>query len=1205
MNLENERIYQLLMNALDCLELTEGNRKLAESYLDMSGEEDRALLSGAEHQDFTKIKCAAESCNYVDYLQKRKLLEEYGRYVRFAAAVGGATAENVISYYDATSYLAPEQAAALRAASAVSTQYRLNKVPIRHLYRAGKENPQVLLDALDLCWQEADNARLLLAAVYLFAVSTAESQAGAKKGQGLLKMLFSKKDGAGEERPGVLRALRIVEDDLQNSMRELLAQTSDEEAEILKNYIKESDPGEPIPERVLQVFNKKMSPNEYLMKLLTGAAFFSVGHSRKAFAFLRIAMLADMYEALAACVEMSPQEWASQYTELLERSLDKSLIKDYIKWCLRNVQRVGFVQGSLKRMVQQYPDDIKTLLPDLDTEEYGVLMEKIRSGNISLYKALNNGADPLYREKMIKELTEWCNNVGLRELKGYLAGEESLEALLPYVDEWREKQKNYYSGWTLCCSWTKIMKIPNTGEDQLFRRALVMEALLMHGDCFTRANITGVERETSNAYYQGLNLENMVDMLELFEMEKLPMHYCLSAIEGMYDCFYNDKDKIVCRDFCVEALVKQTREKDASVREEFVRESKEGSAVVRLLCVMVLDKLGEEYKDALLACAADSSLQVREILAAVCVERREWEPEVKALLCSKKSQERELAITVLKQWGAENYREELTKALESEKSRKIKTLLCEVLGVAGDAAPQGQDGAGLTPEQFAADILKGGRKRKVAWAYETPFPEVHKTDGTPAGEEILQAILVSYADMKTPGLCADAARLAESLVPSELAAFMSELFGRWIEAGAEAKKKWVLYAASIHGREKVTPVLYRQIQEWPANSRGAMAMEGVKALALSGSADGLILVDQLARKCKFRQVKTAAGEALSYAAEQLGISRDELEDRIVPNLGFDHKMEQIFDYGSRTFRVYLNPSLELEVFSEDGKKLKNLPAPGKRDDEGKAQEANSSFKTMKKQLKTVVENQKLRLEQAMSVERKWTVEKWQELFVKNPVMHQFAIGLIWGIYEENALKDTFRYMEDGSFNTVDQDEYELPQEGLIGLVHPIELDEEALAAWKEQLEDYEVTQPIEQLERTVYRVTEEEKGKKELERFGGKLLNGLSLSGKLQGMGWYRGCVIDGGGYYEFYRQDGNIFVELEFSGVFIGDENEEVTVYGASFYQTDDAHKGIYEAARAENKLKLEDVNPRYFSEIVYQLTKATVSSHEQLPYPKCRGNR
>ena len=39
--------------------------------------------------------------------------------------------------------------------------------------------------------------------------------------------------------------------------------------------------------------------------------------------------------------------------------------------------------------------------------------------------------------------------------------------------------------------------------------------------------------------------------------------------------------------------------------------------------------------------------------------------------------------------------------------------------------------------------------------------------------------------------------------------------------------------------------------------------------------------------------------------------------------------------------------------------------------------------------------------------------------------------------------ETFRYMEDGSFNTEDEDEFELPEEGqntkFIGLVHPIEL----------------------------------------------------------------------------------------------------------------------------------------------------------------------
>lgn len=36
----------------------------------------------------------------------------------------------------------------------------------------------------------------------------------------------------------------------------------------------------------------------------------------------------------------------------------------------------------------------------------------------------------------------------------------------------------------------------------------------------------------------------------------------------------------------------------------------------------------------------------------------------------------------------------------------------------------------------------------------------------------------------------------------------------FMEQGAEAKKKWVLYAASIHGGDLIV-VLYRQIQEWP------------------------------------------------------------------------------------------------------------------------------------------------------------------------------------------------------------------------------------------------------------------------------------------------------------------------------------------------------------------------------------------------------
>ena len=175
-------------------------------------------------------------------------------------------------------------------------------------------------------------------------------------------------------------------------------------------------------------------------------------------------------------------------------------------------------------------------------------------------------------------------------------------------------------------------------------------------------------------------------------------------------------------------------------------------------------------------------------------------------------------------------------------------------------------------------------------------------------------------------------------------------------------------------------------------------------------------------------------------------------------------------------------------------------------------------------------------------------------------MHQFAISLIWGIYENGRLGETFRYMEDGSFNTVDEEEYTLPDEASIGLVHPIELTDEALAAWKQQLEDYEITQSIDQLSRPIYRLPAEQAQDTALETAAGRRLNDLSLAGKLQGMGWYRGSVVDGGG---FHLLPGGPScwdrVELNFSGSFVGGENETVTVYDAVFYRAGTVARGSY----------------------------------------------
>ena len=65
------------------------------------------------------------------------------------------------------------------------------------------------------------------------------------------------------------------------------------------------------------------------------------------------------------------------------------------------------------------------------------------------------------------------------------------------------------------------------------------------------------------------------------------------------------------------------------------------------------------------------------------------------------------------------------------------------------------------------------------------------------------------------------------------------------------------------------------------------------------------------------------------------------------------------------------------------------------------------------------------------------------------------------------------------------------------------------------------------------------------------------------------------------YREDGDMGVNLSFSGCGITAEHMEVAVYGAVFYRpgTDADQKG------REETCALGEVSPRYFSEIMLQL--------------------
>ena len=133
-------------------------------------------------------------------------------------------------------------------------------------------------------------------------------------------------------------------------------------------------------------------------------------------------------------------------------------------------------------------------------------------------------------------------------------------------------------------------------------------------------------------------------------------------------------------------------------------------------------------------------------------------------------------------------------------------------------------------------------------------------------------------------------------------------------------------------------------------------------------------------------------------------------------------------------------------------------------------------------------------------------------------MKQFAISLVCGEYTEGKLLRTFRYAAGDMFYSMIGERHELSPGTVIGLIHPLELSEVEKEVWKEQLTNSGIVQPFLQIERPVFVV--EENDKIDVERFGGILLNGRSLFGKMTTLGWTRGSVQDGGVYYTFYKED-------------------------------------------------------------------------------------
>ena len=314
-------------------------------------------------------------------------------------------------------------------------------------------------------------------------------------------------------------------------------------------------------------------------------------------------------------------------------------------------------------------------------------------------------------------------------------------------------------------------------------------------------------------------------------------------------------------------------------------------------------------------------------------------------------------------------------------------------------------------------------------------------------------------------------------------------------------------------------------------------------------------------------------------AKEMNLTKEDLLDFIIPDFGFDKTGELTLDFGARKFIVSLQADLTMLIKDDNGKSYKNLPKVGKNDDAEVGAESTKVFKSIKKDLKKQVKLEKERLERGVSESRFWKGENWLKLFVNNPIMRTFAMGLVWGTYKDGKLVDSFRYLDDGTFSNIDDDELNIKNTDTIALIHPVELTETQLNKWKEMLEDYEITQSFEQIHRPIFKHTDENKDKSVLDDFKGFMLGRFALRNGLFNSGWNRGSIEDAGCFYYYDKVYGDgTFVSLDFLGDYIGnyDDNMEVPIYDIKLNKNG-------------KDLKISEISPRLYSELYYELKKIT----------------
>ena len=308
-------------------------------------------------------------------------------------------------------------------------------------------------------------------------------------------------------------------------------------------------------------------------------------------------------------------------------------------------------------------------------------------------------------------------------------------------------------------------------------------------------------------------------------------------------------------------------------------------------------------------------------------------------------------------------------------------------------------------------------------------------------EKIIKYIYLKYLELKRDVYYLTEIDSIIDLLDKE--SFLSFAKNIYIETHKETSA--IVY--SLYGGDEALREIYKKEKD---SNFFLIILSSVKTTEYS-----IELLYDIYSKTKKSELREEAFNLINKISKEIGLDIDDLELKFSSNFGFDSNGEKIIN---DDYKLILNADYSIKLFDiKNNKELKTTP-------KNLEESIKEEIKHIKKEIPNIIKKLSLNLTKSLMHEKKYSYSFFKEVFIDNPIMNKFSSSLIWNLYDKDSnFITTFRYAGDGSYTNCDDEEVKIDNDSFISLASPAEMDDETINKWKRQLEDYELTQLINQL----------------------------------------------------------------------------------------------------------------------------------------------